>query len=134
VSLSSHNHEQQQKRTRKTLTVSFFILPEIFVWTGIFISCCSTFMDEQGKFASIISPVTITSSLLFLSGITRLEEAADKRYGNRDDYREYKRRTSPLIPIPPIFFGCCANALKCFLCCEFPMYNYLDQENEALSP
>ena len=50
---------------------------------------------------SIFGPVFITVLLLFVSGIPLLEKSADAKYGADSDYRDYKRRTSIFIPLPP---------------------------------
>ncbi len=63
---------------------------EILVWWGIFIYSTIAFESLIG----IISPIIITLSLLFVSGIPMLE----KKYDNNTDYQEYKKRTSPLLP------------------------------------
>ena len=48
-------------------------------------------------FAVVIGPICITLLLLFVSGIPLLERSAEAKY----DYREYKRRTNILVPLPP---------------------------------
>jgi steroid 5-alpha reductase family enzyme len=45
--------------------------------------------------------VFITLLLLFVSGIPLLERSAEAKYGDDPSYREYKRRTSILVPLPP---------------------------------
>jgi steroid 5-alpha reductase family enzyme len=45
----------------------------------------------------IISPLTITLLLVFVSGIPMLE----KKYMGNPPFEDYKRRTSALIPMPP---------------------------------
>jgi steroid 5-alpha reductase family enzyme len=50
---------------------------------------------------SILGPVFITLLLLFVSGIPLLEKSADAKYSNDPLYREYKRKTSIFIPLPP---------------------------------
>lgn len=45
----------------------------------------------------LISPVVITFLLLFVSGVPLLE----KKYKNRKDFLEYKKRTSRFFPLPP---------------------------------
>ncbi|CAN0182124.1 unnamed protein product, partial [Discosporangium mesarthrocarpum] len=38
--------------------------------------------------------------LMFASGIPPLEQGADKKYGTRQEYWDYKNRTSVLVPFP----------------------------------
>ncbi len=69
---------------------------EILCWVGLFISI---FPYLSGlKYLFIISPVYITSLLLFISGIPPLEERYDKKYGGNRKYQQYKKSTSLLIP------------------------------------
>ena len=49
----------------------------------------------------VAGPVFITLLLLFVSGIPLLERSAEAKYGDDPAYREYKRRTSILVPLPP---------------------------------
>ena len=66
---------------------------EIVMWWGIFII---TIPAEYGIFG-IISPVTITWLLLFVSGIPMLEE----KYSGNPAFEDYKKKTSILFPLPP---------------------------------
>jgi steroid 5-alpha reductase family enzyme len=52
-------------------------------------------------YAVVVGPVFITVLLLFVSGIPLLERSADEKYGSDPGYRDYKRRTSMLVPLPP---------------------------------
>ena len=52
-------------------------------------------------FAVVAGPVFITLLLLFVSGVPLLERSADEKYGCDPAYRDYKRRTSILVPLPP---------------------------------
>ena len=72
---------------------------EILVWWGLFLYAVP-FLDGVA-FAVVIGPVFITLLLLFVSGIPLLERSADEKYGDQPAYREYKRRTSILVPLPP---------------------------------
>jgi steroid 5-alpha reductase family enzyme len=48
----------------------------------------------------VIGPIFLTLLLLFVSGIPLLEKSAEEKYGPDPAYREYKRRTSVLLPLP----------------------------------
>jgi steroid 5-alpha reductase family enzyme len=49
----------------------------------------------------IVGTVFITLLLLFVSGIPLLERSADAKYGDDPACRDYRRRTSILVPLPP---------------------------------
>ncbi len=66
---------------------------ELMMWWGIFI----VIIPMHGSLFFIISPVTITGLLLFVSGIPMLE----KKYVGNKNFEAYKKRTSALIPMPP---------------------------------
>ncbi len=72
---------------------------EILVWWGLFLF--SVPFLHGAAFAVVLGPVFITVLLLFVSGIPLLEQSADAKYGDDPAYREYKRRTSILLPLPP---------------------------------
>jgi steroid 5-alpha reductase family enzyme len=72
---------------------------EMLVWWGLFVLAVP-FLDGAA-FAVVIGPVFITLLLLFVSGIPPLERSAEAKYGNDPAYRDYKRRTSILVPLPP---------------------------------
>jgi len=72
---------------------------EMLVWWGLFVYAVPFLAGAA--FAVVIGPVFITLLLLFVSGIPLLERSADAKYGDDPAYREYKRRTSILVPLPP---------------------------------
>jgi len=72
---------------------------EMLVWWGLFVYVVPVLHGPA--FAVVIGPVFITLLLLFVSGIPPLERSADEKYGSDPAYREYKRRTSILVPLPP---------------------------------
>ena len=72
---------------------------EILVWWGLF--AFSVPFLAGAAFAVVLGPVFITLLLLFVSGIPLLEKSAESRYGDDPAYREYRRRTSVLVPLPP---------------------------------
>ncbi|MGE5689106.1 MAG: DUF1295 domain-containing protein [Pseudomonadota bacterium] len=72
---------------------------EMLVWWGLFLFAVPSL--DGAAFAVVVGPVFITLLLLFVSGIPPLERSAEARYGDDPAYREYKRRTSVLVPLPP---------------------------------
>ena len=72
---------------------------EILVWWGLFLYTVPVL--HGAAFAVAAGPVFITLLLLFVSGIPLLERSADEKYGHDPAYRDYKRRTSILVPLPP---------------------------------
>lgn len=71
---------------------------EITLWWGVFLFGITLY--EGFGWLTIIGPLTITGLLLFGSGIPILEKANDKRWGDEEGYKKYKRTTSILIPLP----------------------------------
>jgi steroid 5-alpha reductase family enzyme len=70
---------------------------EIMCWVGIYIFAFPALTSLQ-QIIALASPLYIATILIFLTGIPPLEKSADKRWGSRKDYQEYKKRTSILIP------------------------------------
>lgn len=65
---------------------------EVVMWWGIFLVALNS---PYGVYA-LVSPVTITLLILFVSGIPMLE----KKYENNLEFKEYKKRTSAFFPLP----------------------------------
>ncbi len=65
---------------------------EIMMWWGIFIIS----LPLSNSIFFIISPLTITLFLVFVSGVPLLEN----KYANNPAFKKYKKRTSKLIPMP----------------------------------
>ena len=66
---------------------------ELMMWWGIFI----IILPLPTSWYFIISPITITWLLLYVSGIPLLE----KKYKGNPPFEAYKKKTSALIPWPP---------------------------------
>ncbi len=72
---------------------------ESLLWWGIWVYALPG-LSGIGHL-SVLGPAFITLLLLFVSGIPLLEKSADAKYGADPGYREYKRRTSIFVPLPP---------------------------------
>lgn len=70
---------------------------EITCWAGIYLFTFSS-LTGWNKLIGIVSPAYIASLIIFFSGIPKLEEYADKKWGKNKKYQEYKRNTSILVP------------------------------------
>lgn len=66
---------------------------ESSMWWGL--SCIA--YGSTGVYFAFISPLLITFLLLFVSGIPMLE----KKWKGNSEWEDYKKRTSPFIPLPP---------------------------------
>ncbi|MGM5480802.1 MAG: DUF1295 domain-containing protein [Nanobdellota archaeon] len=70
---------------------------EILCWVGVYMASLPSLTIIQQSIG-LISPLYITILLLFVTGVPQLEQYADKKWGSRKRYQEYKRKTSLLIP------------------------------------
>jgi len=70
---------------------------EILVWISIYTYTFSANTTTE-RLIGLISPVFIALLLILVSGIPPLEQSADKRWGDKPEYKRYKTRTSILIP------------------------------------
>jgi len=101
---------------------------EITLWIGIFI--ISTSVIDGPQWVGILSPIFTASILLFLSGIPLLEKKSDERHGSKEEYLEFKKKTSPLVPLPTSFYGKLPSLVKGLVFCEWPIYNYTNRSDE----
>ncbi|MHA2238024.1 MAG: DUF1295 domain-containing protein [Candidatus Hodarchaeales archaeon] len=69
---------------------------EIVLWIGIAVIALPTL--EGVRWLTLISPIFVTLLLTKISGIPILERRADNKWGNQEDYQEYKRNTPVLVP------------------------------------
>ncbi|MFO7841458.1 MAG: DUF1295 domain-containing protein [Fidelibacterota bacterium] len=70
---------------------------EILCWIGIYLFVFLSFTPRE-MLIGLASPLYIIFILLFLTGIPTVEKRANEKWGDDPDYREYKRKTSILIP------------------------------------
>ena len=72
---------------------------EIVLWIGVAVIALPVLQGWQ--WVTLISPAFVILLLTRVSGVPLLEKRADEKWGGREDYEAYKRRTPVLIPRPP---------------------------------
>jgi len=73
---------------------------EILSWWSIFFFA-SFYLPLPQIFLSLLSPIYITSLIIFFSGIPPLQKKYKKKYAKNKTYQRYHQKTSLLIPLPP---------------------------------
>jgi steroid 5-alpha reductase family enzyme len=71
---------------------------EILLWIGLSLSAFGGLSARPKASFVFLSPVFVALLLIFVSGIPLLEQKADKKYGDSDDYQRYKKETPVLVP------------------------------------
>lgn len=71
---------------------------EMLCWWGIWVMALPYLKDWA--WLSTAGPVYITYLLLYVTGIPPLEKRYNELYKDNPDYKEYKKNTSLLIPLP----------------------------------
>lgn len=69
---------------------------EIVIWVGVFLTAAPVLGGWQ--WVAILSPLFVILLLTRVSGIPLLEARAEKKWGDRADYVEYRESTPSLIP------------------------------------
>jgi steroid 5-alpha reductase family enzyme len=69
---------------------------EIVIWVGVFLTAAPVLAGWQ--WVAILSPLFVILLLTRVSGIPLLEARAEKKWGDRADYVEYRESTPSLIP------------------------------------
>ncbi|HIE82946.1 MAG TPA: DUF1295 domain-containing protein [Dehalococcoidia bacterium] len=72
---------------------------EIILWIGVLIISLPTLMGWQ--YVTVLSVPYVIIMLTRVSGVIKLEEASDQKWGADDAYQKYKTNTPTLIPIRP---------------------------------
>ncbi len=70
---------------------------EVTQWWGLWLILCATTLPVSYKLLGLIGPVTITTLILFVSGVPLLE----KKYAKNADYKKYAAKTSKFLPLDP---------------------------------
>jgi len=70
------------------------------VWCGVWGVCgvCFFSIAVNEELIIIVSPLYTMLILIFVSGITLLEDKSDKKWGGQPAYEEYKKSTPVLVP------------------------------------
>lgn len=71
---------------------------EMLCWWGVFVLVLPELSGWQ--FASVASPLYITSLLLFVSGVPLLEKRYQQKFGQNKQYQQYLKKTRLLVPLP----------------------------------
>ena len=74
---------------------------EIVVWYGLFVATTAVIEPLNQVLIAAVGPLFIAGLLLFGSGIPIFEKRADDKWGKQKKHKEYKKRTSILVPLPP---------------------------------
>ncbi len=72
---------------------------EIVIWIGVAIIALPVL--SGWRYVTLISPVFVTLLLTKVSGIPMLEQRAQERWGEEQEFQDYMKNTSVLIPLPP---------------------------------
>lgn len=72
---------------------------EILLWIGIALSAFGGLSARPRAAFVFLSPVFVALLLIFVSGITLLEQKADKKFGEETAYKKYKAETPVLVPL-----------------------------------
>ena len=68
---------------------------EIVLWTGIAVMSFSSL--EGLQYLTLISPIFTYVLLVYISGVRMLEARGDIKWGENEDYRNYKENTPVLL-------------------------------------
>lgn len=69
---------------------------ELLMWWGVYIACLP-FLSAWA-YLTIISPLSISIVLLFVTWIPPLEEQWEKKYGDKKEFQDWKKETNLLVP------------------------------------
>jgi steroid 5-alpha reductase family enzyme len=87
---------------------------EIVLWLGSYVLCLPA-LRAHGAWAAAagaLSPLFTWWLLVFLSGVPLAEARQRRLHGDDPRFKEYKLRTSPLVPFPPSVYRRLPDAIK----------------------
>jgi hypothetical protein len=102
---------------------------EIMLWWGLYTLAFAAANEPHVDWAvgvNLVSPLVTMIILLCLSGIPTAEGDNQKRFLTTEKsasaFADYRRVTSPLIPLPPSLYGALPLTVKRWLLFEWKMY------------
>lgn len=80
---------------------------EVMLWFGFWLmsSFCSSSFSPFLVIISFVAPLFSWISLTFITGIPIVEGRSDKKHHRSMAYKQWKWKTSPMIPLSPSFYG-----------------------------
>jgi len=125
---------------------------EMMCWWGIWILCISPSTNgnlsssaKAAQYGSIVSPVFTVLILMFGSGVPTAEKpqarkfflmsygvnAKDEHANSWRQYKEYLKKTSILIPLPPALYRRLPGIIKSTLLLDFTIYRFDEEKDGA---
>lgn len=104
---------------------------EMVIWDCIFVAATRVLPQRLVPVAAV-SPVFVALLLLFVSGIPLLEISADRKFGHLEEYVEYKRTTSAVVPMPKAVYKMIPRVIQKTVLLDFDMYYHIDEKQQML--
>lgn len=104
---------------------------EMVIWWSIF-AASARVLPSHLVIPAALSPIFVTVLLLFVTGVPILERNADRKFGEIEEYLEYKRSTSLLIPLPNKIYCLIPRWIQKTVLLDFEMYNHINGRQEVL--
>jgi len=96
---------------------------EISMWLGIFLTSSAVYSaNTKWAYFSITSPLLTYLLLMYLSGVKMAEDRYNQTFKNNQEWIDYRKRTSVLVPFPPCLFSRTPYCLKWLFFCEYKMF------------
>ncbi len=93
----------------------------MLLWWGIWVICQQTFTIGW-MYASLFGPIYTMTILFFLSGMNLSEPQYANKWADNAGYKEYREKTSILIPLPTILYKNIPLIIKQVFLFEWKMY------------
>lgn len=104
---------------------------EMVIWGCIF-AAATRVLPSRFVPVAAMSPVFVALLLLFVSGIPILERSADRKFGHLEEYVEYKRTTSAVVPMPKVVYKMFPRFIQKTLLLDFDMYYHIAEKQQMI--